>query len=117
MGTGETGRKVLLIIDVQEAFLDENTRNVVDFLRNLLREERFDSVIQSCWRNCPGSRYEMELGYREGREARPLLRCPGERVLLRSTYSAANSGRRSSCETPVWRGQSGLEAEMRENYR
>lgn len=89
--TNETaGRRVLLIIDVQKQFLNGNTRRVVEFLQKLLREEKFDCVIQSCWQNSPGSRYETELGYREGRDARPLLHCPGETVLLRANYSATN---------------------------
>lgn len=90
MTNEEAGRRILLLIDVQEPFLTGNTRGVVDFLQKLLREEKFDRVIQSCWRNYPDSRYETELGYREGREAQPLLRCPGEKVQIRSTYSAVN---------------------------
>lgn len=85
-----TGRRVLLIIDVQEAFLSERTRDVPEFLRQLLQKERFDLVLQSCWRNDPGSRYETQLGYALGKEAAPLLSCPGAGVLFRSTYSAVN---------------------------
>lgn len=90
MENTKTGRKVLLIIDVQEPFLSEQTQAVPEFLRELLQRERFDLVIQSCWQNYPGSPYETRLGYDRGMEARPLLSCPGEKVLFRSTYSAVN---------------------------
>lgn len=90
MENGETGRKVLLIIDVQEPFLSENTQRVPVFLQDLIERERFELVIQSCWQNYPGSRYEAELGYKLGAQASPVISCPGGKVLLRSTYSAVN---------------------------
>lgn len=86
----KTGRRVLLIIDVQEAFVSEETQEVPEFLEGLLGRERFELVIQSCWQNYPGSPYETRLGYGRGREAEPLLSIPGARVLFRSTYSAVN---------------------------
>lgn len=90
MTEDKNGRKVLLIIDVQEPFLSEHTRGVPAFLQELLAREPFDLVLQSCWQNEPGSRYETQLAYDKGREANPLLHIPGERVLIRSTYSAVN---------------------------
>lgn len=91
MENGETGRRVLLMIDVQEPFISARTQSVPAFLRDLMERERFESVIQSCWQNYPGSRYETELGYRLGmRAAPPAISWPGAKVLLRSTYSAVN---------------------------
>lgn len=90
MAVREGGGRVLLIIDVQEPFLSEKTRDAVDFIQELLRRERFRRVIQTCWRNYPGSRYETQLGYRLGMETRPWLRCPDAKILTRSTYSAVS---------------------------
>lgn len=85
------GRRVLLIIDVQALFLSGRTQPVAEFLQDLVRRENFDLVIQSCWRNFPGSPYETRLGYGLGmdpEEARPFIPLPGSPLLLRSTYSA-----------------------------
>ncbi len=89
----EGGRRVLLLVDVQSAFLNERTQPAVEFIRGLLERERFDLVIRCCWENRPGSRYETVLGYRSGAdraEALPLIHCPGSPVLVRATYSAVN---------------------------
>lgn len=90
MNKEKTGRKVLLIIDVQDPFVGEKTREVVGFLQELLQREQFQCVIQSCWQNHSGSRYETQLGYEQGREAKPAIHWPDAQVLVRSTYSALN---------------------------
>lgn len=91
--TMETGRhKVLIIIDVQNEFIDHETERVVQFIARLLDDEHWDFVIQSRWENCSGSQYETRLGYHAGHsgQSEPFFDPPGGYIFSRATYSCAN---------------------------
>lgn len=85
-------RKVLIIIDVQNEFINHETERVVQFIARLLDDEHWDLVIQSRWENCIGSQYETRLGYYAGYSSRsePLFDPPGGKIFSRTTYSCAD---------------------------
>lgn len=89
----ETERhKVLIIIDVQNEFVNHETEPVVQFIARLLDDEHWDLVIQSRWENCSGSQYETRLGYYAGysSQSEPFLKPPGGQIFSRTTYSCVN---------------------------
>lgn len=85
-------RKVLVIIDVQNEFINHETERVAQFIAGLLDREHWDLVIQSRWENYSGSQYEQRLGYYAGHSGRsePFFKLPGSHSFSRTTYSCAD---------------------------
>lgn len=55
--------KILFVSDVQEGFLNANTRPVLPAIEKLLRRTDWDGIIASKFEGRAGSLYERHLGY------------------------------------------------------
>lgn len=83
-------RKVLIIIDVQNGFVNKATQYAVDNLGKLLEKEHFDVVVQSRWENYMGSQYEKRLDYQavgNSYEAELVFPSYADHVITRTCYS------------------------------
>lgn len=56
---------VLLVVDVQNGFINRETAHIPQKIRNLLDEGRFKNVIFTKFINQRGSFYETEIGWHE----------------------------------------------------
>ena len=55
--------RILFVLDVQEGFLDANTRPVLPAIEKLLRRTDWDGIIASRFKGQAGSLYAQRLGY------------------------------------------------------
>lgn len=83
-------REVLLAIDLQDEFITDETRPVMDFVSGLVQTRTFDTVIHSYFVNYECSPFMKRLGYTGcmSVDAKPLRCDAGKWLMSRSTYSA-----------------------------
>lgn len=84
------GRRVLLVIDVQGAFVNPKTQPVVDNIEKHIASSKYDLILQSRWMNCLHSKFITELGCETGlsnEDTELALAIPGSYVVTRRGYS------------------------------
>lgn len=101
-----TTRSVLLVIDVQNGFVNDHSRHVVPVARDLADQwlSTGGEVIFTRYHNYEGSPYERLIGWKGLRntpetdlapELQPYVTAPNARVLDKRTYTAlTNEGRK-----------------------
>lgn len=92
------GRKVLLIIDVQQGFMKRGMGDVALAIRKHCASNNYDLIIQSKWVNHMGSRFERDLGYTEvgnSEEERLLIEEYQDTIIERTEYSCLTPRLRS----------------------
>lgn len=72
---GNEVKNVLVVIDLQEGFINDNTVKVANNIRDLLDSEKYDAVIATKFTNMPGSSFDSFLGRTGmlGKEEKALL--------------------------------------------
>ncbi|MEV0357367.1 isochorismatase family cysteine hydrolase [Nocardia sp. NPDC050697] len=97
---------ILLVIDVQNGFVNEHSRHVVPIIRDLAEQwtNAGGATLFTRYHNYEGSPYQRLIGWNGLREApqtdlvpdlRPLADAPGAQVLDKVTYTAlTDDGRR-----------------------
>lgn len=60
---GTDDKSILIVIDLQNGFIREETRSLLDTIIALIDSKRFDAVLATQFVNFPGSMYERCLGY------------------------------------------------------
>lgn len=68
-------KNVLVVIDLQVGFINDNTLKVANNIRDLLYIEKYDAVIATKFTNMPGSSFDSFLGWTGmmGEEEKALL--------------------------------------------
>lgn len=68
-------KNVLVVIDLQEGFINDKTMKVANNIRDLLDSEKYDAVIATKFTNMPGSSFDSFLGWTGmmGEEEKALL--------------------------------------------
>ncbi|MFC8530782.1 cysteine hydrolase family protein [Nocardia sp. NPDC057227] len=97
---------ILLVIDVQNGFVNEHSRHVVPIIRDLVEQWTTTGgpILFTRYHNYEGSPYQRLIGWNGVREApqtdlapelRPFADAPGAQVLDKVTYTAlTDDGRR-----------------------
>ena len=83
---------LLLVIDMQEAFINENTEHLIEKVEKLIHSNPYDCVVFTRFINTPDSRYVRELNY-DGclGETKKLVISPEDYPVFEKTiYSAVN---------------------------
>lgn len=56
-------KNVLVVIDLQEGFINDKTVKVANNIHDLLDSEKYDAVIATKFTNMPGSSFNSFLGW------------------------------------------------------
>lgn len=70
-------KNVLVVIDLQEGFINDKTVKVANNIRDLLDSEKYYAVIATKFTNMPGSSFDSFLGWTgmmEEEEKKPCYR-------------------------------------------
>lgn len=86
---------ILILIDMQNGFINENTEDVKNRICKLLDQNLFDSVILTKYKNKPGSSVEKLLGWKKLRTELsqtivPEIKEHANYVIEKGTYSGYN---------------------------
>ena len=57
-------KNVLVVIDLQVGFINENTVRVANNIQELLESGKYDAVIATKFTNMPGSSFDSFLGWK-----------------------------------------------------
>ncbi len=88
MGT----KRILLVVDVQNGFVNEYTDAIPDRIRTLIERGRFDSVIFTCFINIPGSPYRRVLDWHGCAEPPDTDIAPALADLVRPGFAYSKPG-------------------------
>lgn len=83
---------LLLVIDMQEAFINENTQHLIEKVENLIHSNHYDYVAFTKFINTPNSRYVRELNYDGcvGEDKNLVISSDNYPVFDKTIYSAVN---------------------------
>lgn len=56
-------KSLLLVIDVQKAFINKHTKNIVPKIENLVNSKKYDAVIYTQFINEKNGKYTNKLNY------------------------------------------------------
>lgn len=89
-------KNVLVVIDLQVGFINDNTVKVANNIRDLLDRGEYSAVIATKFANMPGSSFDSFLGWRGmlGEEEKALLPFVEENadcVISKCSYSCVNT--------------------------
>ena len=85
--------KLLLIIDVQNSFINQNTMFLLDKINNLIAEEKYNNVVFTRFINDEDNMCYKKLKYTgciKEEERRISIETRGRKVIDKSTYTALN---------------------------
>ena len=83
---------LLLVIDMQEAFINENTQHLIEKVEKLIHSNHYDYVAFTKFINTPNSRYVRELNYDGcvGEDKNLVISSDNYPVFDKTIYSAVN---------------------------
>lgn len=76
---------ILLIVDIQDAFLKDEYKHIVQDIKDYIAESNYASIIGTVFRNEPSSNFVKYLKWNGCMETQTNL-VPCHRVILKSTY-------------------------------
>ncbi|MBO4815515.1 MAG: cysteine hydrolase [Clostridia bacterium] len=85
--------KLLLIIDVQNSFINQNTMFLLDKINNLIAEEKYNNIVFTRFINDENNMCYKKLKYTgciKEEERRISIETRGKKVIDKSTYTALN---------------------------
>lgn len=85
---------LLLIIDVQKSFINENTKNIPKKIEKLLQTNKFNHIIFTKFINEENSNFYMELNYQgcmSEEDRKIVIDTKNNTILKKKTYTAVNS--------------------------
>lgn len=89
-------KNVLVVIDLQVGFINDNTKKVVENIRDLLDSGKYYAVIATKFTNMPGSSYDSFLGWggmmvEDEKELLPFVEEYADCVISKCSYSCVNT--------------------------
>lgn len=89
-------KNVLVVIDLQVGFVNDNTVKVANNIQELLHSEKYDAVIATKFTNMPGSSFDSFLGWKgmlDEKEKELLLFVEeyADCVISKCSYSCVNT--------------------------
>lgn len=89
-------KKVLLVIDMQIGFINDNTLKVANNIGDLLYSEKYDAVIATKFTNVKGSSYDKLLGWQgmikdKDKELLPIVEQYADCIISKCSYSCVNA--------------------------
>ena len=96
MKKGNKMKNVLVVIDLQVGFINDNTVKVANNIRDLLYSEKYDAVIATKFTNMPGSSYDSFLGWtgmmgEDEKELLPFVEEYADRIISKCSYSCVKN--------------------------
>lgn len=82
---------LLLVIDLQKEFINENTRDVVEKIDNLIKTNKYDNIVFTRFINTDNSIFVKKLKYKEGisKESKKIVIDTKENLVIdKKIYSA-----------------------------
>ena len=89
-------KNVLVVIDLQVGFINDNTVKVTNNIQELLHSEKYDAVIATKFTNMPGSSFDSFLGWagmldEKEKELLPFVEEYADCVISKCSYSCVNT--------------------------
>ena len=89
-------KKVLIVIDMQIGFINDNTLRVARHIGNLLEKGEYDAVIATKFTNVKGSSYDKLLNWQGMLESRdkellPIVENYADCIISKCSYSCVNA--------------------------
>lgn len=89
-------KNVLVVIDLQVGFINDNTLKVANNIQELLYSEKYDAVIATKFTNMPGSSFDKFLGWKgmleeEEKELLPFVEEYADCVISKCSYSCVKN--------------------------
>lgn len=89
-------KNVLVVIDLQEGFINDNTIKVVNNIQYLLYSEIYDAVIATKFTNMPGSSFDSFLGWtgmmeEEEKALLPFVEEHADIIVSKCSYSCVKN--------------------------
>lgn len=84
---------LLLVIDLQKNFINQNTKNVPDNISNLINTNRFDYVVFTKFVNDINSQFYKILGYKgclNSEDRRIVIDTNNNKIIEKKIYTALN---------------------------
>ena len=84
-------RSLLLVIDLQKSFINENTENLVTKIDNLINENKFDNIVFTRFINSYNSIFYKKLNYTgciTEEDKKILISTRGNKVIDKTIYSS-----------------------------
>ena len=84
--------KLLLVIDMQNQFMNDNTVFLIDKINNLIKENKFDNIVFTRFINNKDNMFYKKLGYTGCSEkgTREIVIETSETILDKTVYTALN---------------------------
>lgn len=89
-------KNVLVVIDLQVGFINDNTKKVVENIRDLLDSEKYYAVIATKFTNMPGSSFDSFLGWKgmldeKEKELLPFIEEHADIIVSKCSYSCVKN--------------------------
>lgn len=89
-------KKVLVVIDLQIGFINDNTLRVTRHIVNLLEKKEYDAIIATKFTNVKGSSYDKLLNRQgmikeEDKELLPIVEQYADCIISKCSYSCVNA--------------------------
>ena len=84
-------KSLLIVIDLQKAFVNDNTKHIVEKINSLINEKKYDETIFTRFVNYNGSIWTQKLNYKEciSNDSRELMIDTKDNLIFdKSIYSA-----------------------------
>ena len=86
-------KKLLLVIDMQNAFINENTKHIIDKINKLIDKNKFDDIVFTKFINYNNSIYTRKLNYYDCIDEssnKLIIDTRNYKVINKKTYTALN---------------------------
>lgn len=89
-------KNVLVVIDLQVGFVNDNTVKVANNIQELLESEKYDAVIATKFTNMPGSSFDSFLGWKgmqqeEEKALLPIVEGYADCIISKCSYSSVKN--------------------------
>ena len=87
-------KKLLLIVDMQQAFINENTRHIIDKIKELIKTNQYDEVVFTQFINSNDSIYAKKLNNYDcidENSSRLVIDSGNYEVITKKVYSDLNN--------------------------
>ena len=84
---------LLLIIDMQKAFINENTKHIIPKIQELIDSNKYENIIFTQFINSPNSIYVKELNFDGciGDDKNFVIDTKNYKIITKTIYSALNN--------------------------
>ena len=86
-------KKLLLVIDMQNAFINENTKHIIDKINKLIDKNKFDDIVFTKFINYNNSIYTRKLNYYDCIDEssnKLIIDTRNYKAINKKTYTALN---------------------------